>query len=366
MSTLPESLQIDHAVLGRYLANDCSAEERTIVEAWRSADPLAHSIVPLLQCHAIARDDGLAVDSAALWNRVVSRLDGRDTRRDRHASRTPARQWTRWLVRAGSGVALSAIVLVAGRMIVSERGGDRRHATRYATNAGQRATITLTDGTRVMLAPSSALQLDADFGASSRAVALSGEAYFDVTSIHAQPFVVRTGSVTTRVLGTAFSVRKYLADPAVRVAVRTGRVVMRDVREGRVPLTLDAGMVGEINDSLSRAVVAGDLAPYMAWTEERLVFRNATIAEIAATLGRTYAADIRVSDSVLRQRTATLTVPVASRSLDAVLDLLALTLDANVTYRDRVITIVPRAVRAPRSVPHRSDRSLLPVTQNGK
>ncbi|MBC6611349.1 FecR family protein [Hymenobacter sp. BT507] len=93
----------------------------------------------------------------------------------------------------------------------------------YATGVGEQREIVLPDSSHVWLRPRSELTCATRFGA-VRAVQLCGEAFFAVTKNPRQPFVVRTGKVAVKVLGTSFLVKAYPQLPATTVLVRTGRV----------------------------------------------------------------------------------------------------------------------------------------------
>ncbi|MDL2255351.1 FecR domain-containing protein [Parabacteroides sp. OttesenSCG-928-K15] len=74
--------------------------------------------------------------------------------------------------------------------------------------SGQRARITLPDGTSVWLNAQSTLQYPSVFK-KERKVRLSGEAYFDVAKHRGKPFIVETEHFNIMALGTAFNVCSY-------------------------------------------------------------------------------------------------------------------------------------------------------------
>ncbi len=49
-------------------------------------------------------------------------------------------------------------------------------------------------------------------------VRLEGEAFFDVTHRPAAPFIVQTGNINTRVLGTAFNIEAYQKEASLRIS----------------------------------------------------------------------------------------------------------------------------------------------------
>lgn len=75
--------------------------------------------------------------------------------------------------------------------------------------AGQRAQITLADGTKVWLNSKSTLTYASNFGRKERNVELEGEAYFEVAKNKEIPFYVNTYINKVRVVGTCFNVCAY-------------------------------------------------------------------------------------------------------------------------------------------------------------
>src|SRR3982750_3463437 len=131
----------------------------------------------------------------------------------------------------GGGAALlrvaAAVLIVVGATLVWQRvetwrGGDG--ARTYATSVGERREVTLRDGTRVLLGPTSRLVVLAA-EADDRGVMLAGIAYFNVVHDSAHPFTVKAGAITIQDVGTAFSVEN--DDSAgTRVAVDSGSVAI--------------------------------------------------------------------------------------------------------------------------------------------
>lgn len=74
---------------------------------------------------------------------------------------------------------------------------------------GQRAQITLADGTRVWLNSKSTLRYASNFGRTERDVVLDGEAYFEVAKNRKIPFYVNTERNKVRVVGTSFNICAY-------------------------------------------------------------------------------------------------------------------------------------------------------------
>ncbi|NID13459.1 FecR family protein [Fibrivirga algicola] len=84
--------------------------------------------------------------------------------------------------------------------------------------------VRLPDGSKVTLFQGSKISFPRKFTAQQREVFLVGEAFFDVVRRPKQPFMVYTNQLTTKVLGTSFTVRAYPNDKEAKVIVRTGKV----------------------------------------------------------------------------------------------------------------------------------------------
>jgi transmembrane sensor len=258
--------------------------------------------------------------------------------------------WTGMIVGAIAGC------LVIGTVLMRDRVAPAPASQRYHTAAGQRATVQLTPAVRMMLAP--ATDVIASVRRDNQGVSLSvtGEAYFVVTPNHRAPLIVRTGHTETRVLGTTFSVRRYVDDTHGRIVVFDGRVSVRDVPpQGRSvrssPVIVSAGMLGTVDDSGHVAVAPRvDTDAYAAWTTGRLVFRDTPVRDALRDIGRAYDVDIRMTDSARATLPLTWAVSTSNRSLDSVLEGLGVLLDIHSVRTGRVVTIVPGRRAAPKSL----------------
>jgi transmembrane sensor len=326
-----------------FLARGGTGEDAEMVRAWAGNAPDGASLADLVQ--AILRDDASGADPDLVLQALHARLRSSSASAATPTTRIPmppvhgagfrrpgeTGAWRRW---AGGAVAAAALAVAAVSVVWRERGDSRavREAApvhTYATSIGQRATITLSDGTRVTLAPATTLRVPSDFGEESRVVMLDGQGYFDVAHVTGAPFVVRVGRATARVLGTAFDVRHYADDASVQVVVTSGKVEMAP-RAGRPTVLLTAGTMGRTtSDSTATATAVSD-ADYTGWRDGRLIFRDAPVAEVLKTVGRWYGIDARLADSSLGQ--GALTATFDFKSMTNAVAALEVLLDATATY----------------------------------
>lgn len=144
--------------------------------------------------------------------------------------------------------------------------------------------IHLSDGSTVFLNRNSRLDYPKGFGDRLREVTLTGEAYFDVTHFSSQPFLVHTGKLTTRVLGTAFNIRAYPGDKAIAITVTSGKVQVSNESKPVGLLTANQQMRYELaSEAIVRQKV--DVGPLVAWRPSEVRFDDITMEEAARRVG---------------------------------------------------------------------------------
>lgn len=89
-----------------------------------------------------------------------------------------------------------------------------------------RKQIQLSDGTKVWLSPHSKLTYPANFEGNTRLVSLDGEAFFEVAHDANHPFIIKSGKVSTRVLGTSFSLSAYPNEENIDITLLSGKVAV--------------------------------------------------------------------------------------------------------------------------------------------
>ncbi|WP_287030628.1 FecR family protein [Pseudomonas sp. UBA6310] len=183
--------------------------------------------------------------------------------------------------------------------------------------AGEVRELNLADGSRVLLDADSALKVRVD-GPLRRVELLRGGAWFKVAH-DGRPFQVDTGDSVTRVLGTAFEVRRQASGTAV--TVEEGRVEVAAAGETRV---LGANQRVRLADGHFGEPQAVDSRAALAWRDGRLSFLHAPLGEVLEALGSHYRGRILLLDPALAERPVSVSVagddaPSAVASLCAVL-----------------------------------------------
>jgi transmembrane sensor len=276
----------------------------------------------------------------AMWSRVRERTLDRP-------KIAPARVPVRWA--ALFARAASIIVIVGAGVLVFRARADRAQpdtavSAEYSTARGQYATVHLTDGSEVTLAPESHLIVSAHFAEGARELSLEGEAVFNVRHDAARPFKISARDATIEDIGTRFDVRAYKNDRALIVAVAEGSVSLaRAKRDSSVSsVVLKRGDVGTV-DSLGNASAERNAraSGYLAWASGTLSFVDRPLPEVLRTISRWYDVEARVTDTTLARRLVNAEFSRSS-SASAMIGELAIAMDARIERAGRVITLRPR------------------------
>lgn len=267
-------------LLNKYLRGECTPEEVALL----------HRFYDSFQEREAASASADGFEQERIHRNIQQHTRRQRFRKNRSVTR-------RWVVMAAS------VLLLLGLGIGSYLAYKHQPTPEVAweertTQKGQRATVTLTDGTTVYLNADSHLSFPEHFDANKRAVVLEGEAFFKVARQPKRPFVVASGKLTTTVLGTSFNIEAF-ADAPTKVTVATGRV--------KVGLLGDHGKQQEVllqpdqqafyDGSLSKREV--DAQQFTAWRHRVLRFDRVSLAEAVVVLERWFDVSIEVENDQL-------------------------------------------------------------------
>lgn len=167
--------------------------------------------------------------------------------------------------------------------------------------AGQRAELTLTDGTKVWLNAKTTFTFPNKFTANSRNVILDGEGYFDVTKNTDKPFIVETKEYNIKVLGTEFNVTAYSGSSSFETSLLKGAVEVFSPVKG-IKVSLEPHMrIYKENGMLKKDTIQHD--NYFLWKEGLICFYDEPVGKILEKLQLYYDIKIDVQNkSLLKNR----------------------------------------------------------------
>lgn len=187
----------------------------------------------------------------------------------------------------------TVVSLVQG--VLSQKNGvDKKEESNIVrVPYGKKLSVTLQDGSVVMLNSGSTLTYPSSFaGMEKREVYLKGEAFFKVTKNPERPFIVSTDHMYTQVFGTVFNVSAYEEDTMVEVVLVEGSVGVGKTEESTfqnlqmLKPSQKASNVSSVDNVFLIENV--DVTPYISWTKGVLSFENTSMTEIIKRLQRQY------------------------------------------------------------------------------
>jgi transmembrane sensor len=240
----------------------------------------------------------------------------------------PQRQW-RYLALAGAASAALAVFFLLRGPVVEPS------VTLHKTELGEQRSIALNDGSIVTLNTLSEATVTFD-DHTRRVTLIAGEAMFDVVKDHERHFLVETDLISLRVIGTRFSV--YRTPRSVRVAVIDGTVSAEAVRGSGTDTVLHHGEGAEIDElGRVRRIESLSVEKAVAWTERRLIFDNAPLADVVSEFNRYNRLPLVIEDDELAKRQ--ITTVFNAHDVSALIGFLQLQPDIDVLYGADAIRI---------------------------
>ena len=181
----------------------------------------------------------------------------------------------------------------------SEAGNEEFFMNEVIIPYGKKSELLLADGTKVWLNAGSRLAFPSKFTKSTREVYLEGEACFEVTRNDNQPFIVKTGNINVKVLGTHFNISAYPTDETIETILLKGSVaVERPGSLGRrkneiilKPNQKASFVKGEEKLSVSEE---SDADFYIAWTYGWLKYNKESLLSVLRKVERYYNISIQL------------------------------------------------------------------------
>lgn len=164
-----------------------------------------------------------------------------------------------------------------------------------STPRGKDYELVLSDGTVVLLNADSKITFPTRFTGNKRTVKLVGEAYFKVSKNKHCPFIVETGNLYTKVLGTEFNLKAY-PHSDVNVTLIKGSVAVN--AEGK-EVMLKPGENAEYSENKDIEVTTVDTEGYIQWKDGYFYFDNVPLIDVVRDLGRWYNVNIEIRNNSL-------------------------------------------------------------------
>ncbi|TDB62705.1 FecR family protein [Arundinibacter roseus] len=336
-----------HTLLSRYRNGTCSTHEKQLVEQWFA---LLDADMP-----PMSKPENEALEEK-LWSAIQSRQQQQVIRP----------HWVKWSWAAAAiillGFALWGVLPKSAKQPIALWDGLKTQAASSENHVIQTNTTTanlelkLPDGSRLELTPGSQIEYPKFFAKDHRTVKLKGKAFFDITRMVQRPFLVYSGEVITKVLGTSFWVDDGPDGQSIEVAVVTGKVSVSQLTKTVQPGSekIKNGVILTANQrarflpeshSFEMTIVENPLivkpegARSSAMTSSFL-FEDAPMTEVIDRLEQAYGIEIILENEALEKCLFTAALP--DQTLFTKLDLLCAAVNARYEVRGTRVLISGR------------------------
>lgn len=295
-------------LIQKYISGNAEPEERREIRNWMDQDPKNKKLIRQLeQIWELTPEEEFAIDAQAAWEKFRAekikksqRIKTADIISNKYSDNLT------YFLRTAAIVLVAVLTGFFVQYTLTDNSSNTEDTSHFnvmqdlVTGRGEKAQVTFTDGTKVILNAASTLRFPKKFDNTNREVYLDGEAYFEVTHDPEKPFIVHVQNTKVRVLGTAFNIRGWEEDSNVDVAVRSGRVIVSTTKssQSRSEVVLS-------KDQFTRVLKKRGIEPvkkinienYLLWTHGGLHFDNVPFMQVLKHLERKFDVQINVADS---------------------------------------------------------------------
>jgi transmembrane sensor len=354
-------MENDHIwnLIAKKLAGEASAAELRELESILRGDPELHYSLEALQDMWKKKSEEEGAQSEAAFQKHMDRMRSLDvdmgnSQPDTYVDEFPdsPSRFQKW--KMFSLLACGFFLLFLGFRFLTEKTPAipvQKPVWEVVTRNGSKSNLLLPDGSSVWLNAGSRLTYDSLYGTNLREVTLSGEAYFDVVRNPNKPFIIHTGKINIRVLGTVFNVKSYPGERTIETSLIKGSIEVSFPSQPTKKIILKANQKLVIdktetisNNNTNQAtdasispvriqhlnrIGADSVIAETGWMQNRLYFNDMSFHELLKSMERKYGVSFQVADAALD--TIHFTGSFQNETVTQALDALRLTAEKSTT-----------------------------------
>lgn len=204
---------------------------------------------------------------------------------------------------------------------------------------GSRVRFVLPDQSEVWLNSGSSLEFPNSLDNQKlRRVKLLGQGYFRVSKDEKHPFIVETGELNVKVLGTSFDVSCYTGDQFVRSTLEEGAIALLNSQGCEVAF-LKPGQQAVYNRETKKLTVNQvDTRLTTSWKDGTLMFRDSPLEDVTIQLERWFNCTIHVDPELINSGIL-YTATIKDETLGEVLQMIEISTQVKTKIKNREVTI---------------------------
>ncbi|MDR8394081.1 FecR domain-containing protein [Aliifodinibius sp. S!AR15-10] len=241
------------------------------------------------------------------------------------------------IIAIGSIFAYQAYPLLSAEAMEQEEVAQKTPVKEYNTDFGEKLTFRLSDGSSIVLNANSNLKFSSKIEKGlNTEVWLQGEAYFDIAHLEGdqqRTFTVHTANGSIHVLGTRFAVNTFREQTQTVLEEGKIRVQVKDeLADQKTEYMLEPGERAQFRAFDNKIAVQDvNTSVYTSWTEDKLIFENTPMEDVATRIEDTFGIEVVVDEAYANE---ILSGSIKSDNLDVLTEALKKILDANINNRD--------------------------------
>lgn len=320
---------MDSKILLKYLNNQCSPAELEEVYRWAKEEALDET-----QREQFLEDWKNSVSEEELsderfyhlFDQINERINS-EMSSSKEITTSGISVFTRWLVRAAAILLLPTLIFLSytineKKEISHEMALIGHDSLEVVAPLGSRIMVQLSDGSTVHLNSGSKLKYPQLFRGDKREVRLTGEGFFEVAHNPLKPFIVKSGILDVKAVGTIFNVFAYPQEKSIETTLLEGKVILEQSMSNTTLGVMQPGehVKYDIEDGTISST-EGNIERYVSWKDGLLVFEDTPIVEVAGRLEKMFNVDIEISESI---KDYNYTVTIIDEPLFQILDLMTM------------------------------------------
>ena len=334
-------------ILIKYLENKCSEEEFDIFTKWIEEQKSTEDSKKWISDHW-KEFEPVVQKEEEKYNTLLDKIHHKINLKDKKNDNTNViflSKVAKWVSRVAAILFIPLLgvlfyLLSNNNIKIEELADIKMDSIEVIAPIGSQTVVQLSDGTEVTLNYGSKIKYPRNFKGNTREVALIGEGYFDVTHNPEKPFIVKTGKLNIKALGTEFNVLAYPGEDIISTTLVEGKVAIEKVLPNKTVEEIRSLIPGQhITYNLNTDKInssEGNIDKFIAWKDGRMVFDNAPISEVTKELSRKFNVDIEIADNI---KSLTYTVTFIDDPIFLILDLMTET--TPITYKQFSRTKLP-------------------------
>ncbi|MDD4753186.1 MAG: FecR family protein [Desulfitobacteriaceae bacterium] len=313
-------------ILSRYETGECTAEERKLIESW--LDSHYKETIPFKSDTDKTRTKEAIKASVFQMANIHTKINA------------PRINYLKPIMKIAASIVF-IISLGVGSLEYYEYLENKKYSTEEVVSSANIQKILLSDGSIVWLKPNSSMKYPKNFKKKEeRIVSITGEALFEIEKDPGRPFIVHSGELTTKVLGTSFNINA--RDENIEVVVLTGKVsVTSNYNNNEVVLqSQDKALYNVISKELAKEqkqTAKPIIANITRGTEYDMKFEDTSLKVVIQKIEKKFEVVIKLEDESLYENI--ITADLTSQSLDKTLDIISKVLSTEYKINDSKITL---------------------------